>query len=71
MIRFHTRVPVVDPRRVNAALVKALDAGKAVYVVIHANHPRELTEAAKAAVTRRHPRRRPGVVAKRAAARGQ
>jgi lysine 2,3-aminomutase len=52
VIRFHTRVPVVDPRRVNAALVAALAADKAVYVVIHANHPRELTEAAKAAVTR-------------------
>ncbi len=52
VIRFHTRVPVVDPRRVTAALVAALTAEKAVYVVIHANHPRELTAAAKAAVTR-------------------
>ena len=52
VIRFHTRVPIVDPRRVTPALVKALDAGKAVYVVIHANHPRELTDAAKRAVAR-------------------
>jgi lysine 2,3-aminomutase len=52
IIRFHTRVPIVDPRRVGAALVKALDIEKAVYVVIHTNHPRELTGAAKAAVTR-------------------
>ena len=52
VIRFHTRVPVVDPRRVGAALIKALAAEKAVYVVIHANHPRELTEAARAAVGR-------------------
>jgi lysine 2,3-aminomutase len=52
VIRFHTRVPVADPRRVNAALVAALDSDKAVYVVIHANHPRELTDAARAAVTR-------------------
>jgi lysine 2,3-aminomutase len=52
VIRFHTRVPVVDPRRVNAALVAALDSDKAVYVVIHANHPRELTDTVKAAVTR-------------------
>jgi lysine 2,3-aminomutase len=52
VIRFHTRVPVVDPRRVGAALVKALAAEKAVYVVIHANHPRELTEEVKTAVTR-------------------
>ena len=52
VIRFHTRVPVVDPGRVTPALVAALTAEKAVYVVIHANHPRELTAAAKAAVTR-------------------
>jgi lysine 2,3-aminomutase len=43
VIRFHTRVPVVDSRRVNSPLINALGAEKAVYVVIHANHPRELT----------------------------
>jgi lysine 2,3-aminomutase len=52
VIRFHTRVPVVDPRRVNLALVEALMAEKAVYVVVHANHPRELTPRAKEALTR-------------------
>jgi lysine 2,3-aminomutase len=52
VIRFHSRVPVVDPRRVGPALIEALGAEKAVYVVIHANHPRELTKAARAAVTR-------------------
>jgi lysine 2,3-aminomutase len=51
-IRFHTRVPVVDPRRVDAALVAALAAEKAVYVVVHANHPRELTAPLRAAATR-------------------
>jgi lysine 2,3-aminomutase len=51
-IRFHTRVPVVDPRRVDDALIAALAADKAVYVVIHANHPRELTKGVKAAATR-------------------
>ena len=52
VIRFHTRVPIVDPKRVKAALVDALGTEKAVYVVIHANHPRELTDAAKAAAKR-------------------
>ena len=52
VIRFHTRVPVVDPGRVTSGLVGALAAEKAVYVVVHANHPRELTAQAKAAVTR-------------------
>src|SRR5271168_1369755 len=50
VLRFHTRVPVVDPRRVGRALVEALAAEKAVYVVIHANHPRELTTQVRGAV---------------------
>jgi lysine 2,3-aminomutase len=52
VLRFHTRVPVVDPRRVSGALVEALAAEKAVYVVIHANHPRELTTQVQEAVLR-------------------
>jgi lysine 2,3-aminomutase len=50
IIRIHTRVPVVDPQRIGAALIKALkSSGKTVYVALHANHPRELTDAARAA----------------------
>ena len=52
VIRFHTRVPVVDPQRVNAALLQALAVPTAVYVALHANHPRELTAAARAACAR-------------------
>lgn len=52
VIRFHTRVPIVDPRRVGPALVNALKAEKAVYVAVHANHPRELTAAARTACGR-------------------
>jgi lysine 2,3-aminomutase len=52
VIRFHTRVPLVDPGRVKPALVRALAAEKAVYVVVHANHPRELTPRAREALTR-------------------
>jgi lysine 2,3-aminomutase len=52
VIRFHTRVPIVEPRRVRPALVAALAAEKAVYVVVHANHPRELTDAVPGAVGR-------------------
>jgi lysine 2,3-aminomutase len=52
VIRFHTRVPIVDPARVSAALLRALSAEKAVYVAIHANHPRELGAAARAACAR-------------------
>jgi lysine 2,3-aminomutase len=52
VIRFHTRVPVVEPGRVGTPLVAALTADKAVYVVVHANHPTELTPAMRAAVGR-------------------
>ncbi len=50
IVRFHTRVPVVDPSRITLELADALKAGgKTPYVALHANHPRELTDAAKAA----------------------
>src|SRR5262249_14244972 len=53
VIRVHTRVPCVAPERITPALIRALKArGKATYVVLHANHPRELTEAARAACAR-------------------
>ena len=52
IIRWHTRVPVVAPERVTPELIGGLTAtsGKAVYVAIHANHPRELNSAARAAI---------------------
>ena len=53
VIRVHTRVPVADPARITPALVRALKArGKATYVVLHANHPRELTPDTRAACAR-------------------
>jgi lysine 2,3-aminomutase len=52
VIRFHSRVPIVDPARVTQDLVEALAAEKAVFVVLHTNHPRELTEAARSACRR-------------------
>nr|CAD6595964.1 lysine-2,3-aminomutase-like protein [Rhizobium sp. TCK] len=53
IVRFHTRVPVVDPLAVNEDLVDALTAsGKTTYIALHANHPRELTDAARSACAR-------------------
>ena len=53
IVRFHTRVPVVDPARVDDALIAALKAsGKTTYVALHANHPREFTQDARAAIAR-------------------
>src|SRR6195256_4841343 len=53
IIRFHTRVPVADPKRIDDEMVAALKvAGAATWVALHANHPRELTESARAACAR-------------------
>ena len=53
VVRLHTRVPVVAPERVTTELVDALTAsGKSVWLALHANHPRELTPAARAALRR-------------------
>jgi lysine 2,3-aminomutase len=53
IIRVHTRVPVATPERVTRALARAVKCrGKATYVVLHVNHPRELTAAARAACAR-------------------
>ncbi|MGR6432172.1 lysine-2,3-aminomutase-like protein [Rhizobium sp. PAMB 3174] len=53
IVRFHTRVPAVDPARIDADLIEALKAaGKTVVVALHANHVRELTPRARAACRR-------------------
>jgi lysine 2,3-aminomutase len=52
VIRVHTRLPVAAPERVSPAVVRALRGAKATFVVLHANHPRELTETARAAIAR-------------------
>jgi lysine 2,3-aminomutase len=53
VLRWHTRVPAVDPGRVTEALAAALRSpAKAVYLALHANHPRELTPDARAACAR-------------------
>jgi lysine 2,3-aminomutase len=53
IVRFHTRVPAVDPDAVTDDLVAALKrTTKTVYVALHANHARELTPAARAACAR-------------------
>jgi lysine 2,3-aminomutase len=53
VIRWHTRIPAVDPLRVTPDLVEALRVeGATTYVVLHTNHARELTEQARAAIAR-------------------
>jgi lysine 2,3-aminomutase len=53
VVRFHTRVPAVDPGRITDELVASLKAaGKTTWVALHANHAAELTPRARAACAR-------------------
>jgi lysine 2,3-aminomutase len=53
IIRLHTRVPVADPARITAEMAGALKvAGATTWVALHANHARELTGHARAAIAR-------------------
>lgn len=52
-LRVHSRVPVAMPARVTAAAVRALKAGRLpAWLVVHCNHPRELSPAALDALAR-------------------
>lgn len=53
VVRWHSRVPVVDPGRVTVALAEALRSpSKAVYLAVHANHPSEITASVRASFAR-------------------
>jgi lysine 2,3-aminomutase len=53
VLRIHTRVPLAEPARMTADMVRAMKVkGKPTYVALHVNHPRELTAAARAAIAR-------------------
>ncbi len=53
IVRLHSRVPAVDPERITAELIAALQAsGKTVYIALHANHPREMSQAVREACGR-------------------
>lgn len=52
IVRVHSRVPVADPARVTEALAAAMATEMAMWLVIHANHAREFTPAAREAIRR-------------------
>ena len=52
ILRVHTRVPVADPGRVTDALADALETDRRCGCVVHANHAREFTPDARAALRR-------------------
>jgi lysine 2,3-aminomutase len=53
VLRWHSRVPVVAPERITRDLVAAVRSpAQTVWLAVHANHPRELGPAARAALAR-------------------
>ena len=51
ILRWHTRVPIVEPSRVTPELARALaPEGITPYLALHANHPDELTLEAETAI---------------------
>ncbi len=52
IVRIHSRVPVAAPERITGRLIAALKRATPVFVVLHCNHPRELTPPARAAAAR-------------------
>ncbi len=43
VLRIHSRLPIVSPEKVSQELLDALAIDKALYIVVHVNHPDELT----------------------------
>jgi lysine 2,3-aminomutase len=53
VLRWHTRLPVVDPARITDELIAALRTeNKTVFIGLHINHPRELFREARTAIGR-------------------
>jgi lysine 2,3-aminomutase len=51
-IRIHSRVPVADPERLTDQLAAAMETDRSMWLVVHANHAREFTSSAGAALGR-------------------
>tara|TARA_R110001592_G_scaffold29350_10_gene106645 strand:- start:14365 stop:15474 length:1110 start_codon:yes stop_codon:yes gene_type:complete len=52
-IRIHTRVPIANPSKIDdtiLSVLKSVDQG--IHMVVHVNHPKEITEEVKAAILR-------------------
>jgi lysine 2,3-aminomutase len=52
LIRIHTRVPVADPSLVTDILAATLETDTPLWLVLHANHAREFSDAALSALRR-------------------
>lgn len=53
-IRIHTRIPIADPKRIGADMLRVLKRAKPVYMVLHINHAQELTQEVRACLKALH-----------------
>jgi len=51
-LRLHTRAPITMPEHITPELAKLLGGSKPVALLIHCNHPKELSSAARSAIAR-------------------
>ncbi len=59
VLRIHTRAPIADPDLISETLADALDIETPLFIVLHANHARELTPDVKVALAKLQRRRIP------------
>lgn len=52
VIRIHTRAPITAPHRMTDDLIAGLKARAPVWVIVHCNHPQELSAPVRAGLTR-------------------
>lgn len=44
IVRIHSRIPIADSSRITSGLIDALRIEKPLYLIVHCNHPAELTD---------------------------
>ena len=54
VLRIHSRVPVADPGRIDAAMLGALTLDRPLYICVHANHAAEFSGESAAALRALH-----------------
>ncbi len=51
IIRIHTRIPIVNPSKIDETLLSVLkNVNKAIYMVVHINHVQEISDAVRSAI---------------------
>lgn len=54
IIRIHSRIPIADPKRITAEMLKTLDRETPIYMVVHINHAQELSDQVQTTLREMH-----------------